>query len=316
MRHEPVLWQQVTDFLRPAKRDGWIVDATLGLGGHAEALLERYPAIRLLGIDRDPEAIRRASDRLAGFGDRFVAREGRHEALFDILNSLEIDAISGLVADLGVSSMQLDDPARGFSFRFDAPLDMRMGSSGPTAAEIVNESDEGELATILWKWGEESQSRRIAAAIVRSRPLSTTGELADLVRSVKRARGKSKIDPATLTFQALRIAVNGEIVGLDDFVDAVVERLEPEARVAIIAFHSLEDRVVKHAFRRLEGRCECPRWVPVCVCGAEASVRVLTRRPVEADDEELARNPRSRSAKLRVAEKIGPAEVDEESFER
>ncbi len=201
MKHEPVLCQQITDFLRPPAGSGWIVDATLGLGGHSEALLERYEAIRLLGIDRDPEAIRRASERLARFGDRFVAREGRHESLFDILNSLEIDTISGLVADLGVSSMQLDDPARGFSFRFDAPLDMRMGSGGQTAAELLAEIDEKELADILWKWGEESQSRRIAAAIVRERdvePIETTGRLADIVRSVKHTKKPSRIDPATL----------------------------------------------------------------------------------------------------------------------
>ena len=307
MRHEPVLCQQVVDFLRPSREDGWIVDATLGLGGHSEALLERYGGIRVLGVDRDPEAIRRSSERLARFGDRLRAVEGRHETLFDILNSLELGKISGLLADLGVSSMQLDDPDRGFSFRFDAPLDMRMGDEGMTAADLVNETDEVELADIIWRWGEESQSRRIAAAIVRERaisPIETTTRLAEIVRSAKRVKGRPKIDPATLTFQALRIAVNGELVGLAEFVESAVDRLEQGARIAMISFHSLEDRIVKQTFRKLGGECTCPRWVPVCVCGAVASVEVLTRRPVMADDEEQQRNPRSRSSRLRVAEKV------------
>ncbi|MDX1583257.1 MAG: 16S rRNA (cytosine(1402)-N(4))-methyltransferase RsmH [Thermoanaerobaculia bacterium] len=307
MKHEPVLCQEVIDFLRPSRDNGWIVDATLGLGGHSEALLERYGGIRVLGIDRDPEAIRRAADRLAKFGDRFVAKQGRHESLFDILNSRELEKISGLLADLGVSSMQLDDPQRGFSFRFDAPLDMRMGAAGMTAAELVNEADESDLADILWRWGEEKQSRRIAAAIVRERkaePIETTGRLAEIVRSAKRQKGREKIDPATLTFQALRIAVNEELVGLESFIESAVQRLEDGARLAMISFHSLEDRIVKHAFRRLEGECSCPRWAPVCVCGAVASVKVLTKRPVMADEAEEERNPRSRSARLRVAEKV------------
>lgn len=307
MKHEPVLSQQITDFLRPPGEDGWIVDATLGLGGHSEALLERYERVRVLGIDRDPEAIRRASERLARFGERFRAREGRYEMLFDILNSLEIETISGLVADLGVSSMQLDDPSRGFSFRFDAPLDMRMGSGGMTAAELLMDADEKDLADILWKWGEESQSRRIAAAIVRERevePIETTGRLAEIVRSAKYSKKHSRIDPATLTFQALRIAVNEELVGLESFVESTVERLDAGARIAVISFHSLEDRIVKRTFRKLEGECTCPRWAPICVCGAVRTIRVLTKRPVEADEEEMERNPRSRSAKLRVAEKV------------
>jgi 16S rRNA (cytosine1402-N4)-methyltransferase len=307
MKHEPVLCQQVVEFLRPPFASGWIVDATLGLGGHSEALLERFQGVRVLGVDRDPAAIERARERLAKFGDRFEAREGRYEGLFDILNSLEIRQIAGLLADLGVSSMQLDDPARGFSFRHEGPLDMRMGAGGRSAAELVNSASQDDLANILWKWGEEPQSRRIAAAIVSEREkqrIETTGELAEIIRSAKRQKRPGRIDPATLSFQALRIAVNEELVGLEEFVKSSVDRLEAGGRIAIISFHSLEDRIVKRTFRRLGGECNCPRWIPVCVCGAMAKVEVLTRRPVTASEEEQDRNPRSRSAKLRVAERI------------
>jgi 16S rRNA (cytosine1402-N4)-methyltransferase len=307
MKHEPVLCQEVVEYLQPPSTSGWIVDATLGLGGHSEALLERLPAVQVLGVDRDPSAIERARERLARFGNRFEAREGRYEELFDILNSLEIRQMAGLLADLGVSSMQLDDPLRGFSFRQEGPLDMRMGGSGRSAAEVVNTESETELANILWKWGEESQSRRIAAAIVREREkerIETTGRLAEIIRSAKRQKRPGKIDPATLSFQALRIAVNEELVGLEEFLESSVDRLEPGARIAIISFHSLEDRIVKRTFRRLGGECRCPRWVPVCACGAVAKVEVLTRRPITASEEEQDRNPRSRSAKLRVAERI------------
>jgi 16S rRNA (cytosine1402-N4)-methyltransferase len=199
--------------------------------------------------------------------------------------------------------MQLDDAARGFSFRHDAPLDMRMGPDSRSAAELVNALDEAELAAILRDYGEEPQARRIARAIVEARPLETTAQLADAVRSVKRAK-RGDIDPATLTFQAIRIAANEELVGLDRFVDDAVAVLERGARIAVIAFHSLEDRIVKRAFRRLEGECVCPPGLPVCACGAKRIVKVLTGRPVTATEDEVNRNPRSRSAKLRVAEKL------------
>ncbi len=306
MKHEPVLYSEVLEALRPSRDDGTLVDATVGLGGHAEGLLERYPGARLIAIDRDPEALRRSQERLARFGDRVTFQRGRHESLIDILKQLQVDKVSGLLADLGVSSMQLDDAQRGFSFRYDAPLDMRMGSEGPTAADLVNGTDEAELARILRDWGEEPLARRIARAIVSAREearIETTTQLAEIIRSVKRAK-KHEIDPATLTFQALRIATNEELVGLDRFVDDAVEALEPGARVAIISFHSLEDRIVKRAFRRLEGECTCPPGMPVCGCGAKEVVKVLTGRPVTASEEELDRNPRSRSAKLRVAEKV------------
>jgi 16S rRNA (cytosine1402-N4)-methyltransferase len=304
--HEPVLLQQVTEFLRPDREDGTLVDATVGLGGHAEALLERYPATRLVAIDRDPQALELARKRLEKFGDRVTFAVGRHESLIDILKQSKIETISGLVADLGVSSMQLDDASRGFSFRFDAPLDMRMGPDSTRAADLVNQLDESELARILRDYGEEPMARRIARAIVEARqstPIATTGQLAAVVRSVKKSRPHD-IDPSTLTFQALRIAANEELTGLDRFIEDAVTVLQPRARIAVISFHSLEDRIVKRALRRLEGECTCPPGMPVCGCGAKEIVKILTGRPVTASEDEVKRNPRSRSAKLRVAEKM------------
>jgi len=301
--HQSVLFNEVVEFLRPARGDGTLVDATVGLGGHAEGLLERYPASRLIAIDRDPRALERSRERLRRFGDRVAFVQGRHEQLIEILRQSDIETVSGVLADLGVSSMQLDDASRGFSFRYDAPLDMRMGPDSRSAADIVNTASEEELARILRDYGEEPRARRIARAIVDARPVETTTQLAAIVKSVKRAKPHD-IDPATLTFQAIRIAANEELVGLDRFVDDAVSVLEPGARVAVISFHSLEDRIVKRALRRLEGECTCPPGLPVCACGAKKIVTVLTHRPVTATDEEIDRNPRSRSAKLRVAEKV------------
>jgi 16S rRNA (cytosine1402-N4)-methyltransferase len=304
--HQSVLLSEIVEYLRPARDDGTLVDATIGLGGHAEALLDRYPSARLLGIDRDPQALAASAARLERFGNRVTLAQGRHETLIDILKKQKIDSISGLLADLGVSSMQLDDASRGFSFRYDALLDMRMGPESQTAADLVNSLGEQELATILREYGEEPMARGIARAIVNARvegPIETTAQLAEIVRSVKKPRFR-EIDPSTLTFQALRIAANEELVGLDKFVDDAVSVLEKGARIAIIAFHSLEDRIVKRALRRLEGECTCPPNLPVCGCGAKEVVKILTSRPVTASEEEIDRNPRSRSAKLRVAEKL------------
>ena len=305
MKHEPVLLQAITEYLRPSRPDGTLVDATVGLGGHEEALLERYPDARLVAIDRDPAALERSRERLARFAGRVTFVRGRHEQLIDILKQSNVDRVSGLLADLGVSSMQLDDAYRGFSFRYDAPLDMRMGPESQTAADLVNTLGEQELANILREYGEEPMAWRIAKAIVAARdegPIETTARLAEIVRSVKWPK-PGQIDPATLTFQALRIAANEELVGLDKFIDDAVEVLEPAARIAIISFHSLEDRIVKRALRRQEGECTCPPNLPVCACGAKEVVKILTSRPVTASEEEVQRNPRSRSAKLRVAEK-------------
>jgi 16S rRNA (cytosine1402-N4)-methyltransferase len=304
--HQSVLLSEIVEFLRPSRDDGTLVDATIGLGGHAEALLARYPSIRLLGIDRDPAALAASAARLERFGNRVTLAQGRHETLIDILKKQKIESVSGLLADLGVSSMQLDDASRGFSFRYDAPLDMRMGPESTTAADLVNTLGERELATILREYGEEPMARGIARAIVNARAeaqIETTARLAEIVRSVKKPRFR-EIDPSTLTFQALRIAANEELVGLDKFIDDAVEVLEAGARIAIIAFHSLEDRIVKRALRRLEGECTCPPNLPVCGCGAKEVVKILTSRPVTASEEEIDRNPRSRSAKLRVGEKL------------
>jgi 16S rRNA (cytosine1402-N4)-methyltransferase len=306
MKHEPVLLEPILESLEPNRPDGVLVDATVGLGGHSEALLERHPDARLIAIDRDPEALARSRERLSRFGDRVTFVRGRHESLIDILKQSGTEAISGLLADLGVSSMQLDDASRGFSFRFEGPLDMRMGSEGKSAANLVNDLDEYELTRIIRDYGEERMARGIARAIVTARaeaPIETTSRLAEVIRTVKRPR-YNEIDPSTLTFQALRIATNEELVGLDRFVADAVSVLETGARVAIISFHSLEDRIVKRAFRRLEGECTCPPNMPVCGCGAKALVKALTGRPVTASEEEMQRNPRSRSAKLRVAERV------------
>jgi len=306
VRHEPVLLTQVLDHLRPPREDAIVVDATVGLGGHAEALLRVHARLRLVAIDRDPEALERSRERLRPFADRVTFVRGRHESLIEILKQLDLDKIGGILADLGVSSMQLDDAGRGFSFRGEGPLDMRMGPDSTAASEIVNTFDEHELAKIIREWGQEPMAKRIAHAIVAARieaPIETTTRLAEIIRSVKRAKFND-IDPSTLTFQALRIAANAELVELETFIDDAVSVLEPHARIAVISFHSLEDRIVKLAFRRLEGQCVCPPGMPVCGCGAKAIVKALTGRPLTASEEEVDRNPRSRSAKLRVAEKL------------
>jgi 16S rRNA (cytosine1402-N4)-methyltransferase len=306
VKHDPVLLQETLEFLEPNRPDGVLVDATVGLGGHSEALLERYPDVRLVAIDRDPEALERSRQRLSRFANRVTFVRGRHESLIDILKQLDIASVSGLLADLGVSSMQLDDAGRGFSFRFDGPLDMRMGAEGSSAADLVNTLDEYELTRIIRNYGEEPMARRIAGAIVAARaeePIATTTRLTEVIRSVKKSR-PHEIDPSTLTFQALRIATNEELVGLDRFAEDAVSVLETGARVGIISFHSLEDRIIKRAFRRLEGECTCPPNMPVCGCGAQTLIEILTGRPVTASEEELQRNPRSRSAKLRVAERV------------
>ena len=279
------------------------MDATVGAGGHAEVLLERGAEIRLLGLDRDPEALALAGERLARFPGRFELRAGDFAELDALLG--ESPAPAGILADLGVSSMQLDHAERGFSFRRDGPLDMRMGRNGRTAADIVATASVEELTRIFRDYGEERMAAKIARGIVAERtrgPIQSTRQLARIVAGEKGSR--EKIDPATRVFQALRIEVNQELVALGRFLAAAVARLNAGGRLAVISYHSLEDRIVKEAFRRESGVCSCPPKLPTCICGARAALRVLTRRPIRPGDAELRRNPRSRSARLRVAEKL------------
>jgi 16S rRNA (cytosine1402-N4)-methyltransferase len=294
--HVPVLVEEVVTWLDPA-RGGTFVDCTLGLGGHTRALLEGG-AHRVIGFDRDAEALARARTALAPFGDRVEFVHADYRTLAAVLDARGLARVNGVLADLGVSSMQLDEEGRGMSFRRDEPLDMRMDrSAGPTVADLLAGVEETALADVIFRFGEERHSRRIARAVVRRRaeqPLRTTGELAALVRRAVPTRGWQRIDPATRTFQALRIWVNGELEGLGQFLVSAVRHLAAEARLAVIAFHSLEDRIVKHTLRGLAQ-------------GDDAIIRVLTKRPIEAGDAEVAGNPRARSAKLRVAERRADA---------
>ncbi len=292
MAHEPVMVTEVLDMLLPS-RGGLFVDCTVGLGGHARALLDGG-ATHLVALDRDAAALELAREVLASFADRVTLVHADYRDLTGVLDSRGITLIDGALADLGVSSMQLDAEGRGFSFRRDEPLDMRMDQTqGPTAADLLRDVDEHELADLIFQFGEERYSRRVARAIVMARrdtPLTTTGQLAAVVRRAIPRRGYQRIDPATRTFQALRIWVNRELDGLDVFLAQAAERLRQGARLAVITFHSLEDRIVKHAFRALER--------------SAMAVRILTKRPLVPSDEEVARNPRARSAKLRAIERL------------
>ena len=291
--HVPVMSAEVVQCLRP-ERGGLFVDCTVGLGGHAQALLQGG-ATRLIGLDRDRDALERAGQALAPWRERVELVHADYRSLADVLDSRQLTHVDGALADLGVSSMQFDEPGRGFSFQRDEPLDMRMDrSSGETAAQLVARADEGELADVIFNFGEERFSRRIARALVRERadaPIDTTARLAAIVRRAVPRRGYARIDPATRTFQALRIWVNRELDGLDRFVETAVGRLRAGARLVVISFHSLEDRIVKHTLRALEH-------------GGEAGIRVLTKKPIVPGDDEVRRNPRARSAKLRAAERI------------
>ena len=301
--HVPVLVVEVAEWLRP-RPGACIVDATVGLGGHAIALLAAAPETRLLGLDRDPAALALAGARLASFGDRVVLRRASYADLPAMVRAVGWNGADAVVLDLGVSSLQLDDVARGFSFRADGPLDMRMDPDAPrTAAEIVNGWSEGDLAQLLHEYGEEPRARRVARSIVRARPLATTAALA---AAVTRALGGGRPGhhPATRTFQALRIAVNDELEALDRFLADGWDLLRPHGRLAVLAYHSLEDRRVKEAFRRWAADCLCPPQVARCTCGWRAKVRMLTRRPVRPAPAEVTANPRARSARLRVVERL------------
>jgi 16S rRNA (cytosine1402-N4)-methyltransferase len=304
--HRPVLLARVMEALAPPE-GGWAVDATVGLGGHARALLAARPGLRLLGLDVDAAALARARERLAEFGERVTLVQASYWRLAEVARSSGVPGADCVLFDLGVSSLQLDTPERGFSFRHDAPLDMRFAADGPTAGDLVATLSEGELVHLLREFGEEPRARRVARAIVRARtekPIRTTGELRRLVhRAIGSARGRT--DPATRTFQALRIATNRELEGIPPAVEQAARLLRPSGRLAVIAFHSLEDRLVKRALRRLSGRCVCPPGSFACSCGPEPLLEVLTPRPLTPDEAEVAANPRARSARLRAARRVG-----------
>ena len=291
--HQAVLTAEVLTFLAP-QRGGLFVDCTVGLGGHARVLLE-HGASRVIGLDRDREALNQAHTALSAWAEHVELHHANYKDVDAVLNASQISSVDGVLADLGVSSLHLDGEGRGFSFRRDEPLDMRMDqSTGQTAADLIRNTSEQALADIIFKYGEERQSRRIARAIVEARrtsPVTSTGDLASIVRRSLRRRGYTRIDPATRTFQAIRIWVNQELEGLEVALEAMCRRLRMGARLVVISFHSLEDRIVKHTFRALER-------------GGEVAIRVLTKRPVIPQDEEVERNPRARSAKLRVAERV------------
>ena len=305
LRHEPVLENEVIQLLRPNK-GGFYLDCTLGGGGHAEAILRTGGSTaRLIGVDQDSEAFKRSRERLKPFGGRVELHNDSFEKMAGILAGRKMD---GILMDLGVSSFMLDDPSRGFSFSADGPLDMRMDRRETlTAAEIINNRTEKELYLIFKNYGEEKFASRIVRAVVKSRaekPISTTLELAELVKSAVPHAHTSRIHPATRIFMALRIAVNRELEILETALNSAVEHLVVGGRLVVISFHSLEDRIVKRTLVRLAKGCVCPPSMPVCVCGKKPQVRLIVKKPMRAGDEETARNPRSRSAKLRAAERL------------
>ena len=306
LKHVPVLVAEVLEGLQ-VHVGGLYIDGTVGGGGHAAAILEAAaPDGRLLGLDRDPQAVAYARKRLAAFGERARIVHAPYIQLAALAREHGFFPATGVLLDLGFSTLQIDDPARGFAFQSDGPLDMRYDPSGdaPTAAELVNSLSAAELATLFWRYGEERQSRRIAQAIVRARPLETTQQLAEVIEVAVGRGYEDRIHPATRTFQALRIAVNQELEMLREALPRIVSILKPGGRLAVIAFHSLEDRIVKHFFKREAQDCICPPELPVCRCEHQATLRVLTRKPLRPSEEEVVANPRSRSARLRLIERL------------
>lgn len=302
--HQPVLYQEIIHALSP-QQGGKYVDATLGAGGHAWGILEASaPDGHLLGLDVDPQALDLARQKLTAFGSRAILVRASYTTLKTQLALVRWQEVNGILLDLGVSSMQLDTPERGFSFRSEAPLDMRYDLENPLRAEdLVNDLSEIELADLLYRYGEEQRSRQVARAIVRARPLYTTSELAQVVSEVT-GSGRPGMHPATRTFQALRIAVNRELDALEAFLPQAVTALGSGGRLAIISFHSLEDRIVKQFFRLESQDCICPPRQPICTCGHKAMVRLLSKRPIQPQLDEIKQNPRSRSARLRAVEKL------------
>ena len=307
-KHVSVLLNECIEALN-IRPDGIYVDGTLGMGGHSEQIVKRLTTGLLIGIDRDETAIQRAGKRLEPYGERVKLVHGNFSDTAAILDSLGIEAVDGLLYDLGVSSPQLDEAERGFSYMQDAPLDMRMdGSASLTAWTVVNTWSEGELKRILFDYGEERFAPRIAAAIARTRaekPIETTLELVDVIRGAMPAAAlREKQHPAKRSFQAIRIAVNDELSAVQSMMDTAPDKLRPGGRLAVISFHSLEDRIVKSGIRAREDGCTCPRDFPVCTCGFVQTLKSVSRKPILPSPEEQAANPRARSAKLRVAERV------------
>ncbi len=305
--HFSVLLQECIDGL-DIDPDGIYVDCTAGGGGHSFAIASRLSSKgRLISLDRDPDAIKAASERLAQFSNVSVIHRNYSELDF-VLNELGIPAVDGILMDLGVSSYQLDEGSRGFSYHSDAPLDMRMSKTGISAADVVNTFDEQQLANIIFEYGEEKFSRRIASNIVKARetaPVETTLQLADIIRESVPQKARRDKNPCKKTFQAIRIAVNGELDHLSEGLDKAFACLKPNGRLAVITFHSLEDRLVKQRFAGWCKGCVCPPDFPQCVCGRKPQGKLVNRKPIEADENELENNNRSRSAKLRIIERSG-----------
>jgi 16S rRNA (cytosine1402-N4)-methyltransferase len=306
--HIPVLADKVVELLAPAAGDGWIVDATLGRGGHAARLLDAASSARIVGIDQDPDALEESRTNLGAYGERIRFVRGDFKDLASLLERLGAAPVRGVLLDLGVSSPQLDEANRGFSYRVEGPLDMRMDPSQRiSAADVVNDYSARDLEKAISTYGEERFARRIARAIIANRPIETTTELAEIVKeAVPAATRRTGPHPARRTFQALRMEVNGELDALNEVLPEAVDALEPGGRCVVISYHSLEDRAVKRFFRDQADGCTCPPDFPVCTCGAEARVRVLTRRPIRPGEEEIEANPRARAAKLRAAERLAP----------
>lgn len=299
--HETVLLKEAVDGLS-VKEDGIYIDGTAGGGGHSFEIAKRLKNGRLFALDRDPDAVTAAKTRLAGLPAE-VIRSNYTE--FDaVLKNFGYEKMDGMLLDLGVSSYQLDNPERGFSYRSEAPLDMRMDKTGTSAGELLNTLSEAELAKIFYEYGEERYGGRIARAVVRNRPLRTTTEFADVISECLPAAAKRDGHPARRCFQALRIAVNGELDAVSDVIGKAFDRLNVGGRIAIITFHSLEDRIVKKAFASFCTGCTCPPDFPVCVCGKTPAARLVNKKPIVPSLEETENNPRSRSAKLRILEKI------------
>lgn len=316
-KHQSVLLAEVVASLAATNGQRFI-DGTLGAAGHAAAILQELPHCHLIGIDRDPFAIQAARKRLAPFAQRAICVRGRFSNMVAIAAEHGWDCVDGVLLDIGVSSPQIDDPQRGFSFRFDGPLDMRMDPDDPvSAATILNEYSEEELADIFYHYGEERMARRVARAVVARRaeqPWERTEDFAELLERIIGRTHQHGLPPATRCFQALRIAVNHELDELRDGLQAALSLLSPGGRLAVISFHSLEDRIVKHFMRHEAATCVCPAGLPICTCDKKAGLTIISKKTITASAAELANNPRAASAKLRVAEKIAAATVASTTF--